>query len=116
VIDLKKFIILYTSPMSVHEQMENSNPEEMKKVMGEWMAWGDKNKSALIDFGTPLGKSIKVTKDGQSDLQTSVAGYSILSAESLEQVGEMLKDHPHLNMPGGCEVEVHECLPVPGME
>src|SRR3989344_1793344 len=107
---MKKFIVLYTAPITAHEQMHQGSPEEMKEVMGAWMAWGDKNKSALLDFGTPLGKSLKVTKDSQGDLETNVVGFSILQAETLEQVGEMVKDHPHLNMPGGCDIEIHECL------
>ena len=27
----------------------------------------------------------------------------------------LTKDHPHLSMPGGCTIEIHEALPVPGM-
>ena len=27
----------------------------------------------------------------------------------------LAQDHPHLNMPGGCTIEVHEAQPVPGM-
>jgi len=28
----------------------------------------------------------------------------------------LAKDHPHLRMPGGgCEIEVHEAQPIPGM-
>jgi len=28
---------------------------------------------------------------------------------------ELAKVHPHLNMPGGCEIEVHEAQQIPGM-
>ena len=30
-------------------------------------------------------------------------------------VKALAQAHPHLTMPGGCEIEVHEALPVPGM-
>jgi len=29
---------------------------------------------------------------------------------------EMMKGHPHLEMADGCEIEVHESLPLPEME
>ncbi len=41
--------------------------------------------------------------------------HSPQEAESMDAVVEMLKNHPHLNMPGGCEIEVYESLPTPGM-
>ncbi len=99
----------------MQEQAQTSSPDEMKKVMDQWKAWGEKCGSALVDFGTPLGDSTKVTKDGGTKNQTWTVGYSIMQAESMDKVVEMLKDHPHLNMPGGCEIQVYECLPVPGM-
>jgi hypothetical protein len=29
--------------------------------------------------------------------------------------GELARTHPHLNMPGGCEIEVHQAQAIPGM-
>jgi hypothetical protein len=28
---------------------------------------------------------------------------------------DLARNHPHLNMPGGCEIEVHEAQAIPGM-
>ena len=44
-----------------------------------------------------------------------MSGYSIIEVADLDAALALAKDHPHLNMPGGCEIEVHEVLPVPGM-
>ena len=43
------------------------------------------------------------------------SGYTILEAEDLAAALELARVHPHLDMPGGCEIEVHEVQPVPGM-
>ena len=111
---MKKFVVLYTAPVSAEKQME-SNADDMKEVMEQWGVWYKKNKSNVTDFGTPLGNSMKVTKEGGTKNQTWTVGYSIMQADSMDEVVEALKDHPHLNMPGGCEIQVYESLPVPGM-
>ena len=95
------------------EGMKDVSPEDMKKGMESWMAWAKKCGSGLVDMGTPLANGQKVTKDGTSPSNTSVVGYSILQAESMEKAVEMLKGHPHLEWAGGCEIEVHEAMPSP---
>ena len=36
-------------------------------------------------------------------------------AKASEQALALAQGHPHLNMPGGCTIEVYEAQPVPGM-
>ena len=71
--------------------------------------------SGMVDMGTPLGSTVKLGKEGSSEAQSNVVGYSILQAENMDEVKKLLEGHPHLEMPGVCEIEVHESLPVPGM-
>ncbi len=89
--------------------------EDMKASMEKWVAWGDKNKDAIVDFGTPLGNATNITNEGAVKNQTWTSGYSILQADSMEDVVEILKDHPHLEMPQG-GIQAYECMPTPGME
>lgn len=112
---MKKFIVIYRAPMTATEKMAASTPEEMKKGMEPWMEWMKKCGTGLVDMGTPLGNGQKVTKDGVSPSNDTVNGYSVLQAESMDKAVEMLKDHPHLGWVDGCEIEVHESLPLPGM-
>jgi hypothetical protein len=56
-----------------------------------------------------------VAPDGTSPSSREVAGYSIIEADDLDAAVELAKVHPHLSMPGGCEIEVHEAQPIPGM-
>ena len=54
-----------------------------------------------------------MTATGRSD--RDVTGYMILEAADLDEALDLARIHPHLNMPGGCEIEVHQTQPVPGM-
>jgi hypothetical protein len=111
---MKKFLVLYKAPTSAFEQMMKSTPEQQKAGMDAWMAWGKKAGSSIVDMGTPLGKSLKVTKGGGSPTTNDLGGYSILQAESKESLADSLKGHPHFMMPDGF-IEIVEMMPIPGM-
>jgi len=44
-----------------------------------------------------------------------IGGFSILEADSVEGVKQLLDDHPHFHAPGDPSIEVLEFLPIPGM-
>ena len=110
---MKKFIVIYHAPASAMEQMHDVSPEDMKKGMEPWMAWAKKCGSSLVDMGTPLGGGQKLTESGSSPSDKNVVGYSILQAEDMEGSKALLEGHPHLGWTGGCEIEVHESMPLP---
>ena len=112
---MKKFIVIYYAPADAMEKMKNSSPEDMKKGMEAWMQWAQKCGSALVDMGTPLGGGLSVTPDGTTPSKHGVVGYSVLQAADMNGAVKLLDAHPHLGWVDGCSVEVHECLPLPGM-
>jgi hypothetical protein len=111
---MKKFLVLYKAPTSAFEQMMKATPEQQKAGMDAWMAWSKKASGLIVDMGSPLGKSLRVTKTGTSPTKNDLGGYSILQAESKEALGESLKGHPHFMMPEGF-IEIVEVMPLPGM-
>lgn len=111
---LKTFLVLYHAPASALKKMQNVTPEEAKKGMEGWYIWAKKCGKRLVDMGTPLGGGIKIKKDGASPSKRNVAGYSIIKAENMAGAKKLLKGHPHLMWVSGCEIEVHESLPMPG--
>ena len=111
---MTKYVFIYHAPMTPADAAPPS-PEQMAAVMGEWTAWAGKVGDGMVDFGTPLAGGVLVTKDGTSPSTRDVVGYSIIEAADLDAALDLARSHPHLTMPGGCEIEVHEAQAVPGM-
>ena len=105
---MKKFLILYTSPLSAQEQMDVS-PEEMKKGMEPWLAWMKKAKKGLVDGGIPLVNGMHFTKDDVAHSKMQVNGYSIMQAVNWEDLKALIVDHPHYMVPNA-SIEVFEMM------
>ena len=93
--------------------MSNASPEDMQKGMEPWMEWVAKCGDALVDLGSSLGDGQKLSKSGSSSNDKNATGYSILQAEDMEGAEALLQGHPHLDFGAGCEIEVHESMPLP---
>lgn len=111
---MKKFIVLYIAPQSAQAQMAESSPEAAQEGMKAWLEWAERTGGGLVDMGNPLGAGKEITMTGATDTTTNVAGYGIIQAEDLESAQALLKDHPHLMMPGA-SIQVYESLDLPGM-
>ncbi|MBD8870762.1 YciI family protein [Nocardioides donggukensis] len=111
---MSKFVFVYHAPAAPADAPQPT-PEQMEAIMGEWTAWAGKVGDQMVDFGAPLGNGVRVTTDGTEPSRREVTGYTILEADSTEAALDLARNHPHLNMPGGCEIEVHEVQPIPGM-
>src|SRR5205814_8850048 len=112
---MKKFLLLYLSPVSAEQQMQTASPEDMQKGMEPWVRWFDAHKQEIVEMGTPTGNEMNVTKAGSSRPKTYIGGYSILQAEDIDAAKAMLSDHPHFMMEGN-SIEVLELMPMPGMK
>jgi YCII-related domain len=111
---MTKYVFIYHAPPTPADA-EQPSPEQMEAVMGAWMAWAGTVGDGMVDFGTPLAGGVRVGPSGTSSSDREVAGYSIIEAADMDAALELARNHPHLTMPGGCTIEVHEALPVPGM-
>ena len=108
------YLFVYHAPMTPAEATPPT-PEQLDAVMGDWNAWAGKVGSGMVDFGAPLAGGTRVTPTGTSPSTREVAGYSLIEAAHMDAALDLARNHPHLNMPGGCEIEVHEAQAVPGM-
>jgi len=111
---MKKFLLLYVSPVSAEQQMQTACPEDMQRGMEPWVTWFDAHKQALVEMATPTGNEMKVTKAGSSRPTTFIGGYTIVQADDMDAVQAILSDHPHSMMEGN-SIEVLELMPMPGM-
>jgi hypothetical protein len=110
---MKKFLVLYKASAAAFAQAMKSTPEQQKRGMEEWMAWGKRAAPSIVDMGAPLGKTLRVTPAGAQPIVNDLGGYSILQAESKEALAETLKGHPHFMM-GDSSIEIVELMPMPG--
>jgi len=111
---MKKFLLLYMSPMSTEEMMKMGNDEQRNKGMDMWKMWFQKAGSAIVDMGSPTGNDTHMTKMGAGQhMGDYVGGYTIVQAEDMEGVKAMLSEHPHF-MQEGNSIEILEILPMPG--
>lgn len=116
---MKKYLVLYRSEgalsgISVSEMFANSTPEQLKAGMGAWQAWHEKSGGAVVDLGAPLDKSTTVAGGAGTPTKTSITGYSVLQAASLEDAVALMKGHPHIYTPAS-SVQILECVAMPGM-
>jgi len=111
---MKKFMVIYHAPAEAVAQMASATPEEMKAGMEPWMTWAAKCGEQLVDMGTPLMGGLKLRPDGSSENSVrEVTGYSVLQAENMDEAKSLVEGHPHLAWTGGCEIEIHESMPLP---
>jgi hypothetical protein len=96
-------------------KMQVANPEGSAEGMNAWMTWAAKCGDKLIDLGAPLANSVKLDASGAVPSKRAVAGYSLLKAASMAEAKKLMNNHPHLAWGSGCEIEIHEARPMPGM-
>lgn len=88
--------------------------DEQAKVMDAWTQWFGQLGGALKDGGNPFTPASKtIAGDGSvSDTTSSppATGYSIITADSLDEAVKLSKGCPVLG--GGASVEVYETFPV----
>lgn len=87
--------------------------QERKQVMDAWTAWFGTLGSAVKDPGNPFSGAAKtLATDGSvSDGVTgSASGYTILSADSIDEAATLAKGCPVLQ--GGASLTIHETFDV----
>jgi hypothetical protein len=112
---MKKFLVLYRSPVTARAQMANATPEQAKAGMDAWMTWAGKNGDTIVDLGAPLGDGVVVAGSALGAADKTIGGFSIVQGDSAESIVKKFADHPHFMMPGGASIEVYEYLEMPGM-
>ena len=101
---MAKYLVLYRGEQSAAEQMAASTPQEVQAEMQAWTDWGGKVGGRMVDFGAPAA-------DTEGVGGSFISGYSIVSADTAEELAEMLGGHPHLAFGS---IQTVELLEVPG--
>ena len=110
---MTEFLILYNAPKSLQHNCEDMSEENMSKIMQSWMKWAEACGDHLLDLGAPLANGKRLDTSGITVSNSEVGGYSIMQADNVAKIEDLLKDNPHLAWGEGCYIEIHEKLPLP---
>jgi hypothetical protein len=115
---MKKYCAIYLGAPEGFEKWKQQDEATRKRLeqqgMQAWNDWGQKHKAAILDMGSPLGKTKRADKRGISDARNAMAAYTIVQAESHEAAAKIFENHPHFTIFPGESIEIMECLPIPG--
>jgi hypothetical protein len=115
---MKKFCAIYLgTPAGLEKwnQLDEAKRKEREQAgMQAWNDWVTKNKAAIVDVGSPLGKTKRADANGISDTRNAMAAYTVVQAESHDAAAKLFQNHPHFTIFPGEAIEIMECLPIPG--
>lgn len=115
---MKRFLAIYRGePSRLGAWNELSKEEQARRTqlgMESWGKWMQDNQSHVIDPGGPLGKTLQVNRAGVSPTVNKDCGYVIIEASTHEEAARKFLNHPHFSVFPGENVEIMECLPIPG--
>lgn len=78
--------------------------EESAAIMAEWTAWFEQLGDSVIDGGNPFGPAKTISPDGSVADGGTLGGYTIISADSLDDAVAKAKGCPVLTGSGSVEV------------
>lgn len=117
---MKRFLAVYVGTEAGFERSGwnelDDAAREARRLSGiaAWQSWAAAHADAIVDDGSPLGKTKRVSPDGVSDTKNAMAAYVVIEAESHEAAAQLFVGHPHFTIFPGDSVEIMECLPTPG--
>jgi len=84
--------------------------EQRQAVMQAWGEWFGKLGAAIVDPGNPFAGSTSVNGNGGGSADSQLTGYSVITADSLDDAGALAEGCPVLS--GGGSVDVYETIEV----
>ncbi len=91
---MTEFIFAY------HGGKKPESPEAGAALMAKWHAWIEGLGDAMVNPGTPLGKSKTVSAGGVDDDggPNPLSGFSVVKADTMDAALELAKECPFLEM------------------
>jgi hypothetical protein len=117
---MKTFLAIYIGTEAALERAQWRQLDEKTRKARDaagfkaWEEWAVANAAAIVDQGSPLGKTKRASDSGISDIKNNITGYVVVQAESHEAAARLFENHPHFAIFPGDSVEIMECIPLPG--
>ncbi len=114
---MKRFLAVFLGSQASMDAWKALSEDERsrreKAGMEAWGQWVGKHQKAIVDNGSPLGKTKRISAKGVGDVRNDLAAWTVVEAETHEAAASMFEGHPHFTIFPGEAVEVMECLPMP---
>lgn len=115
---MKKFLVLFLTPIAVLDDWMKKDPAERKvvedKMSSEWKEWMAKNATSIVDMPAGAGKTKVVNQTGASDTRNNIMMYGTVTAASHDEATALFIGHPHLGIPEAT-IEIMEINALTGM-
>lgn len=82
------------------------------RVLEQADTWAENHKEAIVDMGSPLGKTKAVTKDSIEDTRNDLNYFMVIQAPSHEAAAEIVAQNPQIQVIPTASAEV---MSVPSM-
>lgn len=102
---MTNYLLIYRADPAAMAAMPEPTPEQGAEMMDAWNNWAARAGDAIVNFGDP---TVAVSPGADP----TVGGYSILQADSYDEIAALLEGHPHTAMGG--TIDVYETQPVLG--
>jgi hemolysin-activating ACP:hemolysin acyltransferase len=116
---MKKFLAIYTGSAAAFDKWktmaEDQRKQKEKAGVDAWKKWVTANQASIVEMGSPVGKTKRISAQGISDIRNEIGAYTVVQAASHEAAAKLFEKHPHFMIFPGEAVEVMECLPIPEM-
>ncbi len=100
---MTKFVFTYSGGRGMPE-----TEEEQARVMQEWSSWFEQLGDSVVDGGNPFAQARTIGPDGSVSEAGTLGGYSVISADSIDDAVARAKGCPILGEGGS--VEVNEAI------
>jgi hypothetical protein len=105
---MNKYYVVFKIPTeSMDDWVKNVSEEERKQqtdqLMKQWGQWQEKYKASILDSGSPLGKTKRVTKAGITDVRNDLNYLMVIQAASHDEAAKIMAENPHVQViPTSC--------------
>jgi hypothetical protein len=115
---MKNYLAIFTGTPAgrqAWEALDDATRKQRESAgMAGWKKWIDDHADAIVQMGSPLGKTKRVDCDGIADIRNQMGAWNVVRADSHDAAAKLFENHPHFAIFPGDGVEVMECLPIPG--
>jgi len=85
---------------------EAERRQREKAGIEAWHKWVADHQDAIVDMGSPLGKTKRTDKNGVSDTLNELGAWTVVRANSQEDAAKLFLNHPHFMIFPGDRVGV----------